>query len=262
MTSHNALGRRLAATYSHSTTATTCVQSTISHIILRSMSCTRQIQGLQWLESWSFATHGISDTFHSDNGPPFNSNEFSAQYHQHRTAQDTQCHCAVSKQVKDYQLSDQRHHQLSVRRTVKLLVVDAPFVLPATWKTMFRPSLYFFVKTFWNDFLYLFTLVTVQFFQRRKGVRLLLSRNPLSRDSTQRIICVRFHVLADWMFFCNSLEFGRHIIKSLIVNYLCASYFNGKRNSHYIHFAYMLNYIVYLLHPQWPFSGTLWFSWH
>ena len=61
-------------------------------------------------------------------------------------------------------------------------------------------------------------------------VTLLLSRNPLSRDSTQRIICVKFHVLADQMFFCNSLEFGRHFIKSLIVNYLCASYFNGKRN--------------------------------
>ena len=80
----------------------------------------------------SFATHGIPDTFHSDNGPSFNSNEFSAQYHQHRTAQDTQCHCAVSNQVKDYQLSDQRHHQLSVRITMQLLVVDVPFVLLAT----------------------------------------------------------------------------------------------------------------------------------
>ena len=25
-----------------------------------------------------FATHGFPDTFHSDNGPPFSSNEFSA----------------------------------------------------------------------------------------------------------------------------------------------------------------------------------------
>ena len=63
-----------------------------------------------------------------------------------------------------------------------------------------RPPSYLkdYVQTFWNDFLYLFTLVTVQFFfQRRKGVTLLLSRNPLSRDSTQRIICVKFHVLVD-----------------------------------------------------------------
>ena len=80
----------------------------------------------------SFATHGIPDTFHNDNGPSFNSNEFSAQYNQHRTAQESQCHCAVSKQVKDYQLSDQRHHQLSVRITMQLLVVDVPFVLLAT----------------------------------------------------------------------------------------------------------------------------------
>ena len=33
------------------------------------------------------------------------------------------------------------------------------------------------------------------------NVTLLLSRNLLSRDSTQRIICVKFHVLADLLFF-------------------------------------------------------------
>ena len=40
--------------------------------------------------------------------------------------------CAVSKQAKDYQLSGQLHHQLSIRRTVQLLVADTPFVLLAT----------------------------------------------------------------------------------------------------------------------------------
>lgn len=80
MPSHNALGRRLAAKYSHSTTAITCVQSTSSQIFLTSMSYTRQKQELQWLESWRNALLRIAwipDKFHSDNGPPFNSNEFS-----------------------------------------------------------------------------------------------------------------------------------------------------------------------------------------
>ena len=54
------------------------------------------------------------------------------QQHQHRTAQETQHLCTVSKQSQDRQLSGQLHHQLSVRRTVQLLVADAPFVLLAT----------------------------------------------------------------------------------------------------------------------------------
>ena len=93
-------------------------------------------------------------------------------------------------------------------------------------------------------------LLQFSFFQRRKGVTLLLSRNPLSRDSTQRIICVKFHVLADWMFFCSSLEFGRHINKSFIVNHLCASYFNGKRNKNQEYF-YQVQQGMYLSERKW-----------
>lgn len=51
---------------------------------------------------------------------------------QHRTAQENQHLCAVSKEAKDYQLSGQFHRPLSVRRTVQLLVADAPFVLLST----------------------------------------------------------------------------------------------------------------------------------
>ena len=61
-------------------------------------------------------------------------------------------------------------------------------------------------------------------------VTLLLSRNPLSRNSTQRIICVKFHVLADLMIFVVRGSLVDTLLKSLIVNYLCASYSNGKHN--------------------------------
>ena len=58
----------------------------------------------------------------------------------------------------------------------------------------------------------------------------IMSCNLLSRGSTQRIICVKFNVLADLMFFAVCWSLVDTLLKSLIVNYLCASYFNGKRN--------------------------------
>ena len=33
---------------------------------------------------------------------------------------------------------------------------------------------YFFVKTFWNDFLYLFALVTVQFFSKKERCNVII----------------------------------------------------------------------------------------
>ena len=56
-----------------------------------------------------------------------------------------------------------------------------------------------------------------------------MSRNLLSRDSTQRIISVKFHVLEDNVFVLR-WSLVDTLLKSLIVNYLCASYSNGKLN--------------------------------
>ena len=58
-----------------------------------------------------------------------------------------------------------------------------------------------------------------------------MSRNLLSHHSTQRIICIKFHVLADLKFFVVRWSLVDTLFKSLIVNYLCASYSNGKHNT-------------------------------
>ena len=41
---------------------------------------------------------------------------------------------------------------------------------PSYLKDYVQTYFYFFVKTFWDDFLYLFTLVTVQFFSKEEKV--------------------------------------------------------------------------------------------
>ena len=76
MESHNAPRKKLAATYSHPITANIYVQLTITEITSRLTSYTVQRQEPQWLESWRNVSPPME--FHSDNGPPFNFNEFSA----------------------------------------------------------------------------------------------------------------------------------------------------------------------------------------
>ena len=76
MESHNAPRKKLAATYSHPITANIYVRLTITEITSRLTSYTVQRQEPQWLESWRNVSPPME--FHSDNGPPFNFNEFSA----------------------------------------------------------------------------------------------------------------------------------------------------------------------------------------
>ena len=80
--------------------------------------------------------------------------------HQHRTAQETQHLCAVTKQAKDHQSSGPLHHQLCQKNSA----------VTRSGRSVHPPSyLKDYVQIFfWKVFLYVFTLVTVQFFKEGK----------------------------------------------------------------------------------------------